>query len=88
MKIQRMTVVDPTSETPTVEMTLADHEIVDNATRVIVASVTLAKSESSMDSLQLAALREIVASVEEVRANLTGRKKAPVHALEGNRPTD
>ena len=85
MKIQRITVMDPNSATPTVEMTIADHPLIDDASRMIVASIRLAESEETLEELQLAALRELRDSVELVYRNLS-RAPAPHAARSGKKP--
>lgn len=85
MKIQRMTVIDPTADCPTVEMTLADHENVDEASVVIVASVEVSRQEVSFSDLQLRALTEAIEGMEDVRNQLRQQSKPSLHSVEGLR---
>ena len=70
LKIQRLAVANPDTARPTIEMTLADHEFIDEATQIIVASVKVAQNEESMERYQLEALREMIASLEGVTREL------------------
>lgn len=76
LKIRRVAVANPEASTPTVEMTLADHEYIDDATQIIVASVRIPGNEDSMERNQIAALRTLRRSLDDLATELENKLAA------------
>lgn len=70
LRVQRLAVANPDTLTPTIEMTLADHEFIDEANQIVVASVKIRGNQESMERYQLAALAELQKSLDQVSSEL------------------
>ena len=66
MNIQRISVLDPNSNSPTVEITIADHHLIDEARHMIVASIRLDESAVSLEDLQIEALKALRDAIDLV----------------------
>ena len=73
LRIQRFAVENPETSTPTIEMTLANHEYIDEATQIVVASVKVQRDAASLESYQLAVLQELRKSLDDIIRELETR---------------
>ena len=69
-KIQSLTVKNPTSLKPSVELTIADAPSVDEATAYLTASVTIDRQWVSFETIELSALDEILELVQHAKAGV------------------
>ncbi len=69
-KIQSLTVKDPTSLKPSVQLTIADAAEVDEATAYLTASVTIDREWVSFETIELSALDEILELVQHAKAGV------------------
>jgi len=66
-KIQQITVKDPTSLRPSVQLTIADCAEVDEATVYLNAAVTIDRERVSLEDIELSVLDEILTLVADAR---------------------
>ena len=69
-KIQSLTVKNPTSLNPSVELTIADAPSVDEASVWLTACVTIDREWVSFETIEQSALDEIVELVQHARAGV------------------
>ena len=80
-KIQQLTVRNPASLTPTVRLTIADADAIDEASAHLVASVTIDREWVSFETIELHALDKILELVDDAKAavNATSDEIQKIH---------
>ena len=64
-RIQQITVSDVGSNTPSVEITISDHEDIEKASAYLVASVKIHRTGKSFENVQLDTLDQLRALIEQ-----------------------
>ena len=75
-KIQQLTVRNPASLTPTVRLTIADADAIDEASAHLVASVTIDRSTVALENIELDALDRIQEIIDDAKASVNATTDA------------
>jgi hypothetical protein len=76
-KIQKIAISDPESNTPKVGITIADDEVLNDASNYLIASVKIHRTGMSLENVQidtLDQLRDLIAQAAEQVVNFSPEK--------------